>query len=532
MPSRAQMLAAQRRPQRIVTPEPVPVISPIKGWNTRDPFEAMDPQDAVLLDNLFPDYGGVVSRGGSITHATGMGTQPVRTLAEFYTGAARKLMAASGGAIYDVSSPGQISIPVASGFGPDAWQTIVFNDKQFWVNGANEPQVFDGSSFADAGFTGAGLTPSTLNGVGVFNNRLYFWTGQDSNFWFGAVNAITGTLSKFPLATVTEAGGKLLAVQLLTYDGGTGISDYKCFFFDTGEVMIYQGTDPSNPTNWALVGRYTTPPAIALRAVLRYGGDIYISTQTDHLQISQILTALKLGEAPPRSKISGAQTAAWIVGSGLTGWQAFYYALGTRLIFNIPTSATTFDQHVYNTSTKAWARFRDQNAYCWGSFNGLLYFGASLGTVYRADIGGSDITQEGPSWGSSWDIPWTTTTTQSIAVNGEQAWQTLTTLMRKRLTAIRPVVQFGGSIGGQYRIKLAYDFRLPAAEIDVVSHTEFTTPWGSPWGSPWSSEITVDVDWLIAEGTGTEVGITLSAQEISRLTWLRTDVIFEPGRSL
>ena len=37
---RDKMIAQQRRWSRIITPEPISVGVPIKGWNTRDPFEA------------------------------------------------------------------------------------------------------------------------------------------------------------------------------------------------------------------------------------------------------------------------------------------------------------------------------------------------------------------------------------------------------------------------------------------------------------------------------------------------------------
>ena len=43
---------------------PVPLIAPTKGWNTRDALDAMDPADAVTLDNWYPDASGVLVRNG------------------------------------------------------------------------------------------------------------------------------------------------------------------------------------------------------------------------------------------------------------------------------------------------------------------------------------------------------------------------------------------------------------------------------------------------------------------------------------
>jgi hypothetical protein len=509
---RDQMIAQQRRWSRIVTPEPISVGAPIKGWNTRDPFEAMDPLDAITLDNLYPDYGGVLARGGSASFATGLGDGPVETLATYQFGSVIKFLGACAGSIFDISAGGAVGAALASGFSDNAWQTVNFNGKLLLVNGNDAPQSYNGTALAGAAFTGSGLMPSSLNGIGVFNNRIYAWTGADANFWYGGVNAVTGTLTQYPLSTVSYSGGNLIAVSILSYDGGTGINDYTAFFLDSGEVLMFLGTDPTDPSNWSLTGRYVMPPPISPRAILRYGGDIYITTQTDHLRFSEMLIALKLGATPPRSKISGAQTAAWASGSELQGWQALYYPALHALIFNIPQPNGTFAQHVYNTATQAWCRFLGWNASCFGLNRGNLYFGGPAGTVYKANTNNTD-------------------SGALIQLNGVGAWQNLGTLSRKRVTAIRPLIQITGK--GTYSLGLSYDYVFGGGDvnIDVVGTPAVSSPWDtSPWDtSPWSSETTVDQSWLIAEGSGSAVAITLAAQVREPVTWVRTDVLVEPG---
>src|SRR5689334_14380019 len=63
-----QRLRASRR-----TSTPQPIGAPVKGWNTRDPFEQMDPLDAILIDNWDVAFQGLVTRNGSLNFATGMG---------------------------------------------------------------------------------------------------------------------------------------------------------------------------------------------------------------------------------------------------------------------------------------------------------------------------------------------------------------------------------------------------------------------------------------------------------------------------
>jgi hypothetical protein len=503
----------QRAQRRTNQPQQVP--APLGGWNTRDAFEAMDPKDAVLLDNWFPDFGGLTSRGGTVSFATGLDPiAGVQTLAILRAGTINKFLAAAGGKIFDISSGGAAGTPLASGFVSDVWQTVHFNSRSIWVNGRDPAQIYDGTTWGVAGYTGADT--STFSGVGAFNNRVYFWTGKDPSFWYGPVLGIGGALSNFPLSMVTREGGNLMAVEVLSYDGGTGIDDYTCFFMTSGEVMLYQGTDPSNPNNWALVGRYMIPAPVAQRGIFRYGGDIYIMSANDHEQFSKRLIALKLGETAPRTKISGAATAAYIAGKNLPGWQAIYYAIGTRMIYNIPNINGTFSQHIYNTSNQSWCRFRGMPALCWGIYNDHLYYGGPRGMVMQADIGAHDA-------GSP------------ILCQGQQAWQTFQTPLIKRVTAVRPVVQSNGV--AMFNLGLGYDYQLsgisfPGETVGLLN----ALIWGAGnWGPPrvWGGNIGVtDPRWHIGGGQGSAVGISLAANASVATTWIRTDLLIEPGRAL
>ena len=76
------------------------------GLNTRDSLDDMKPEDAVLLDNWFPDYGYCSIRRGHEVHATGVGSGNVDTIVEFLSGATLKMIAAGSGKIYDATSAG------------------------------------------------------------------------------------------------------------------------------------------------------------------------------------------------------------------------------------------------------------------------------------------------------------------------------------------------------------------------------------------------------------------------------------------
>jgi hypothetical protein len=499
-----------RASRRIATPQST--AAPLLGWNTRDPFEAMEPTDAVLLDNWYPDFGGVSVRKGTQPYANGLGTTAVETLTVFNSNINPQFLGACDGSIYNITTAGTVGTAIQSGFTSNRWQTAMFNGHLFLANGADKVQIYNGTTMADAGFTGVTLT--TLNGVGVFHNRLFFWTGGDPSFWYGPPNGITGLLTNFDLSTVQTAGGNLITVEVFSYDGGTGIDSYTCFFMSSGELLMYSGSDPSNINNWALVGRYMISPPVAIRAIVRYGGDIYLATNTDHQQLSKILIALKLGETPPRTKIAGAATRAHAAAGDIFGWQAIYYPAGSRLIFNIPNTDGSFSQHIYNTSVQGWTRFTGMPSSCWCVFKDMLYYGSSVGRVIQADIGAVDGLN-------------------SIVSISQQAWQNFGSPLLKRLTASRIVVQTTNQ-GASYDFRVAFDYR------DSVILTPIgLPPQASLWGSSiwdnflWaSSRAFVDMNWHIEGGEGSSLSWGIMANTKAPMTWVRTDLMLEPGNML
>jgi len=514
----------QARARRLTTPQVLP--APGKGWNTRDPYEAMDPQDAITLDNWQPDYGGVRLREGSQLYQTVGEAQTITTLAVWTSAGLTHLLGATSDKIWGVDQ----NLQLGAGFTSGWWQTAMFNHRLFWVNGNDAPQSYDGTTLAPAGFvqnpsSTYPLDPTKLIGVQTNHNRLYFWTNSATGFWYGGLYAITGNLDYFPFEMTVPDGAYLVNVQNLTYDGGLGIATYTIFTLTTGEVLVYSGTDPSDPNNWALVGIYTTPAPIGQRAICRYGGDSYIITSSDYTKLSQLMIALKLGTVPPRSKAAGACQAAVSQGRGQTGWQAIYWGFGRRLVMNVPLIALdangnrTFEQHVYHTGLDAWCRYTNLPAYCWAVWNDNLYFGTTNGRVVQFGVPGGDELVSG--------------TITNIIAFGQQAWNLFGTPTQKRVAAIRPIMRSAQSV--EYQFGLGYDYNPPAMTI-FASHVGMPTPWNTtPWNTtPWERSAQTDTIWYIAEGDGAAISVAVQSLTVSPqpLMWIRTDLRIEPGSAL
>ena len=518
--TRQQRLQIAQQPVAIAPP---PVGAPIKGWNTRDALTAMDPLDAVQLDNWYPDTSGINLRNGYVVYATGLGSGVVKTVAEYNAGATRKFLGACGGDWFDISASGPVGSALASGFSNDAWQYEQFLSNLFFVNGSDNPQIYNGSTFANANFTGSGLTVSSLIGVKQYQQRLFFWQNNSTGFWYAPLNAISGTLNFFDLSAFSPGGGNIVNITTYSRDGGNGVLDFIVFVLSSGWALIYYGNDPALATNFQQIGRYRMATPVNIRAVTNYGAEAYVTTFDDHVGLSETLQALASGRQPPRSKVSSAVQAAVAANPNAFGWQALYYTKGRRLIFNIPNPDGSFSQHIQNTAVSypdpvastiasPWCRFVGMPASCWGLFKDNLFFGSSGGMVFQADIGSLD-------------------NLGSVAAIGQQAWNTFESPARKRLTDVRPIVQSFGNLS--YTFSVGFDYGNVNINA-LVQASAIGSPWDtSPWDtSPWSPDFSVSTAWLSAGGDGVAVGWTFNCAATDAVTWLRTDFRGEIGNAL
>lgn len=478
--------------------------APTGGWNTRDAPTAMPINDAVSLINLIPRHGYVEMRGGYESWSTGVGSGDVDLCTEFYDGSTRVLVTASSSNIYNSTSSGAAS-SLGSGFTNGRWDTAMMNGIMGLVNGSDAPQTYDGGSNTNAmTVSGSGLTVANLVGIHVHKARSYFWESNSQNFWYSATNALGGTLTEFPLAQVAKKGGKLLRMTTWTVDGGSGPDDYAVFIMSSGEVIVYQGSNPGSALSWALVGIYDIGEPLSDRAVVRYGSEVMIATEGDVIAIPSTFQM----PTPPTTKLSGAISDAAYNFGGNDGWELFWMPNEHLMMLNVPvaTGPDTFEQYVLNTENLAATRFTDIPARTWGMFNDNAYFGSTDGTVYRFNTAQSDAGSD-------------------IDVTALMAWSDYGVATNKMVTALKPTFSAVDSL--QYDIKAGYGFVEPTVS-SPSSSVSSGTPWGSAWGSAWGAVIgeTILNRWRMASGRGTPLSLKMRfSRQGDRPKWYKTDAL-------
>lgn len=512
------MLAAQRRPRINRGPQAVsrPMPPPVGGWNAKDALDGMKPTDAVILENWFPRESDVVTRSGSSLHCdTGEGSFSVQTLAEYKAGTTRKLLAAVNGKLIDVTTSTPSTI--GSGFTSNRWRWVNFGEKIFLVNGVDAPQDWDGTTRTATAWSGSGLTIANLSDVCVFKERLFFIEKNTLNFWYASLQAVTGTLTKFPLKYSGSFGGTLKGIGTLTVDGGSGQDDLILFFLSSGEVIVYQGSDPGVAADWSRIGTFIIGPPVGDAPLIQYGNDLVAITQSAYTPITRV-AALRQTQGASSSldlsdKISGAVSSAIRSYKDNVGWQATFFPAGNKLIVNVPRSTTYFDQHVMNLNTKAWCKFTGWNMPCFGTFNDLLYGGGTDGKVYQCDTGYSD-------------------NSTAIVADGQPAWNYFGSSDRlKNFTMARVIFSATADPGAAMSFGTDFVISVPTASVTTASADP-----GGVWDEAvwdvdvWAGATQAIQAWQGITGEGYAASMRLRVSVTSQdVGWLSANVVMKPG---
>lgn len=469
---------------------------------------------AQTLINWFPDADKVTVRRGFTSHATGM-TGAIETIFAYQppSGAGR-LFAAANNSIFDVTSAAPVGAALVTGTVNNRWQWAQMNTGGghfiLACNGAATARLYDGTTWANSTITG----PTLTNLVWVNQHQRRMWMGETGTLraWYLAPNAITGAAASFDFTGLASLGGSLVGMGTWTRDGGSGPDDLAVFLTSEGEALVYAGTDPASAATWALQGIFRIGRPLGRRAMIKAGADLIVMTQDGFAEMSRVLPIDRSQQAAESltRNINPALTAQARSFSANFGWQAMLYPPANMLIFNVPAAAGGFEQYVFNTITRAPARFVGIPARCFGLLGDAAYFGGS-GAVFRFDDGttdgGADIT--------------------ALAVQAPNAFGAKA--QKKNFRRVRVILQ--SDLPPAVGVDIALDYATQVPPPDVAPSTATVALWGTAiWGqSLWAGEAVYD-EMRGVRGIGRVASVrVLSVSRAARPSWIGTDVLFVTG---
>lgn len=224
------------------------------------------------------------------------------------------------------------------------------------VDGFGNPVRFNGTAFSEAIFTTTtDADPRRFNGAIAHQDRLFFWNTDEPDFYYAEeVGGIEGALIRFPLSRLGNVTGKIVAMRSLTVDAGNDINDMLAIFMSSGQIIIYQGLDPSDSESWSLTARVQAAPPISRDSFTAVGSDVWMLTTNGVVSVSESIRSSTLALVSDLSLSIAEEIKALIEEGGAARWSLFTARDGSMIVIN-RIQGVTAQQFIYYPLSKSWA---------------------------------------------------------------------------------------------------------------------------------------------------------------------------------
>jgi hypothetical protein len=370
---------------------------------------------------------------------------------------------------------------------------------------------------------GFSANPSGFAFVAVWKSRLWFVEKNSSRGWYMPVGSLFGTASSFDFGVKMLAGGDLRGLFNWSYDAGGGLDTMLVGLSGGGDVVIYQGTDPSSAATFSLKGTWSVGGVPAgRRLAVDFGGDLLVASSLGIVPLSKLVTGQPV-VAGDRSvyatgKVSNLFSMLVAQQRAQLGWALVIHPTDNALLVLTPVgTGQPTTQLAMSIATRGWFQYRDLPMLSAGRWNGQLYFGTldgrlcvNAGYVDDVKLGGPNI---------STPVAWSILT----------AYSTLGSTKNKRLKQIRTTTQSQvPTVLLQTTAKYDYDTTEPpppaGANSSASGSTWDTAIWDS---STWAGDYVNLSQLQGAIGVGRAVAVACRGTAISRTILTQFDLYFD-----
>lgn len=522
-----------------------PLAIPAKGINARDSLALMGPEYAISLVNVLCEPYGLRTRRGYTEWAKNLpplnppNVVPVATMMHYYPAtavvavldklvAARsiitrllvegraasvppvgKLFAARGGKVFDVT---------AGGIGPWVEEAVVAGASDYWTwmnfqnvagsflvaaNNAGGYAIYNGAAWSMP-VAGAGVgqidnvDPALFCHVVEHKKRLWFVKKGSTSGWYLPVGQITGAATEFNFGEQFRSGGHLVALASWTVDGGVGIDDHLVAVGSQGDIVVYKGDDPDDPSSWALRGVWHVGALpVGRRSVFNTGGDVHILSQFGITPLSVLLnSSTELGVIEQRrvSYLIGPLIARLMRDySALQGWQIRTLPKEELIVLGVPREAQQFGGQYFamKVTSGGWSLVKDVPYASFVTIDNAIFAGTFDGRVVRAFDGPLDNVLIGETTGAAIQCQ-VTPAFQPLGSPGAQ----------KRVLLIRPT--FITTITPTLRLRILLDYGPPKPANVPTLPDLAESKWNEDlWNvGQWSGVQDPIHEWLGCHGVG------------------------------
>lgn len=381
-------------------------------------------------------------------------------------------------------------------------------------------EITDGTCVWDYVTPVTGVNPRNLVFGVIWQNRLWCVQRDTAKAWYGGVGAYTGTFTSFVFGARFRAGGPLLGLYNWTIDGGSGVQNSLVAISQAGDVVIYQGTDPSSSSTFGLKGVWSLGAVPAGRKIATdYGGDVLILTNVGILPLSKLAMGNPVFDRSQyaTNKIANLFNTLASTYGRTRGWSLRIHPEDNALIVTIPSAGAdaSTTQLAMSLATRGWSQYRDLPMLSNDAWLGKMYFGTADGRVcvntdYMDDVRlATGFTPTPVQWAFL------------------SAFSNLGSQRQKRVSSLAPSI-ISTTAGVSYDIAARFNYDL--TELSTVTASD-PSGWDSAlwdtavWGGPYQSNRRVRG----ASGMGVDVAIAMRGTAAARVSIAGVDITFEQG---
>lgn len=454
-------------------------------------------------------------------------------------GAQDRIFAVTDLGIYDITAGGDggagwvLDLPWVSQGGNAGWcsyvnYTNVVGDHYLLVaDEVNGYYIFDGTSWTAGTFTGTPVPlAEDLVQISEWNGRVWLVERNTARAWFLDPLALTGDITPLDVGSRFKDGGHLVQCSTWSVDAGDGMDDKFVMISAAGDVLVWEGIDPTTAADLTLIGRWSVGTVPEGRRVMSdWGGDVIILSTSGVITVAALLEGLTVLNS---NKYASKNINQYIRGEMTRTLDNYGWSLqqvpnqGVALItVPQPDSSTRAPiQFCLETTKSAWTMFRDipmlsmekyGEQFLFGTFDGRVMLLA--GTLDDAGLAGE----------SGKAITFSLLTHYSDLGNAA-VW--------KRPQFIRPY--WLGDSNPAYAVQARFDFDL----AEILTSPAYGESDASLWDAAlwdqglWEGTAQSYLETIGLSGMGRHLAIAIRGTATAELTYIGADVMFDSGGML
>lgn len=517
----------------------VPVPAPNAGINAVDGLLTMGergPEDSIFQYNLIPSQYGCKVRTGYQDWVTGLAG--IRTVHP-YTGSVSandRLWVMNTNGIYNASTSAVApaintafpSVNSTSGYGQWTNYTTVAGHFGLYCDETNGYYVYTeaGGTWAKVALGGgatqvSGIDPALFVQPLIYKERAWFVEKNSARAWYLPTGAIFGAATVFNFGNKFKHGGTLVALFNWTVDGGEGTNDYLVAISSAGDIVLYNGTDPSVATDFKQQGQwYIGPPPAGRRIAGSFGGELYVLSAYGIVPLTRLIAGalIQQDDIYLSRKITPLINDQMLLARNVLGWEIKLISTENLLITSVPKQiGFDYIQFVQALNSKGWAVYRDLPYFTGDTWQGIFYIGTEDGRVV-VHTGSQDNVS--------------TTGTNGIAID----WSALSVFQEygevgkyKITQFIRPV--FLAAQAPAYAVEARYDYNLSEVLSPPASPIFSGSVWDvGIWDSAlWGGDFVEVENPVGGSGIGRNIAIAINGSSSAPTILVRYDLMFTTG---